>query len=157
MLTTDRQARKDAPLARGVLDYFPDALVAVAHVSRVGSEQHHPGPGIWWEKNKSDDHADCILRHLADRGTIDSDGTLHSAKVAWRALALLQTEIDELAQRALEAHVAAVADRAPPACPDLDQELPAKCARCHTLYREGERHACADLDQELPSHRIDVI
>ena len=46
-----------------------------------------------WAKKKSTDEADCILRHLKDRGTFDSDGVRHSAKVAWRALALLQREM----------------------------------------------------------------
>jgi hypothetical protein len=40
------------------------------------------------------DHDDCILRHLADRGTLDTDGVRHSAKLAWRALAMLQTELE---------------------------------------------------------------
>jgi hypothetical protein len=46
-------------------------------------------------RGKSTDHADCILRHLIDRGTVDTDGIRHSAKVAWRALALLQLELEE--------------------------------------------------------------
>jgi hypothetical protein len=45
-------------------------------------------------RGKSTDHADCILRHLIDRGTVDTDGIRHSAKVAWRALALLQLELE---------------------------------------------------------------
>ncbi len=88
------QDRKERPIARGVLDYFPDALLEVAHVSYVGNEQHNPGQPLHWAKEKSTDQADCIIRHLIDRGTFDSDGMRHSAKVAWRALALLQTEID---------------------------------------------------------------
>ena len=36
----DAVSRKNAPMARGLLDYFPDALAEVAEVSRVGSEQH---------------------------------------------------------------------------------------------------------------------
>lgn len=94
ILTTDAKARKDRPIARGVLDYFPDALAEVAHVSFVGNEQHNPGEPMYWSKGKSTDHADCILRHLIDRGKLDKDGLPHSAKVAWRALALLQTELD---------------------------------------------------------------
>jgi len=81
-------------MARGLLDYFPDALAAVAHVSYVGNEQHKPGQPMHWAKEKSTDHADCIVRHLVDRGKVDSDGLLHTAKVAWRALALLQTELE---------------------------------------------------------------
>lgn len=92
--TVDKEARKDAPMATGVLDYFPDALFAVAQLSKVGNEQHNPGQPLHWAKDKSTDHADCIMRHLAERGTIDTDGVRHSAKVAWRALALLQIEIE---------------------------------------------------------------
>jgi hypothetical protein len=47
-----------------------------------------------WDRNKSTDQADCILRHMVDRGKVDADGLRHSAKVAWRALALLQVEIE---------------------------------------------------------------
>lgn len=86
--------RKKRPLARGLLDYFPDALAEVAYTSWVGNEQHNPGEELHWAKEKSTDHADCIVRHLLGRGTNDSDGVRHSAKVAWRALALLQTEIE---------------------------------------------------------------
>lgn len=90
----DAKDRKKRPLALGVLDYFPDALMEIAYTSYVGNEQHNPGQPVHWAKEKSTDHADCLLRHLVDRGTIDTDGVRHSAKVAWRALALLQTEID---------------------------------------------------------------
>lgn len=93
-LPTDREARKNVPMATGVLDYFPDALAAVADVSRVGNMQHNPGQPLHWSKHLSTDHADCLLRHLVDRGKLDTDGMRHSAKVAWRALALLQMEIE---------------------------------------------------------------
>jgi hypothetical protein len=35
------------------------------------------------------------MRHFLERGTIDTDGVRHSAKVAWRALAMLQKEIEQ--------------------------------------------------------------
>ena len=98
------QERKERPLARGVLDYFPDALMEVAHVSFVGNEQHNPGQPLHWAKEKSTDEADCILRHLSQRGTIDTDGLRHSAKVAWRALALLQRELDAAAMTHISPH-----------------------------------------------------
>jgi hypothetical protein len=91
---TDAAARKALPIVTGVLDYFPDALLAVAEVSRVGNDQHNPGQPLHWEKGLSTDHADSLVRHLIDRGTFDTDGTRHSAKVAWRALAQLQVEIE---------------------------------------------------------------
>lgn len=93
-LPADAKARKDAPMARGLLDYFPAACAAVAEVSRIGNEQHNPGQRMHWNRPLSTDHADCIVRHLVDRGTMDVDGVRHSAKVAWRALALLQTELE---------------------------------------------------------------
>lgn len=88
------EERKALPIASGVLDYFPDALLAIAEVSRVGNEQHHPGEPLHWDKSKSTDEADALMRHLIDRGTVDTDGLRHTAKVAWRALALLQRELD---------------------------------------------------------------
>lgn len=97
-LPTDAKKRKDAPIARGVLDYFPKAMVAIAELSRIGNEQHNPGQPMHWAKEKSTDHADCILRHMIDRGTIDTDGVRHSTKVAWRALALLEMELDAAAK-----------------------------------------------------------
>jgi hypothetical protein len=87
--------RKSQPIATGALDYFPDALAAVSECSRIANEQHNPGQPMHWAYGKSMDHADCLTRHLADRGTVDTDGVSHTAKVAWRALALLQTELEK--------------------------------------------------------------
>jgi hypothetical protein len=94
-LPTDPETRKGLPLTTGVLDYFPRAIAAVAHCSKVGNDQHNPGEPLHWAKEKSTDHADCITRHLVERGTIDTDGVRHSAKVAWRALALLEIELEK--------------------------------------------------------------
>lgn len=94
-LTTDAKARKATPIASGVLDYFPDALAAVADVSRKGNDQHNGiGTPLKWDRSKSTDESDALIRHFLDRGTLDDDGSRHSAKVAWRALALLQKEIE---------------------------------------------------------------
>lgn len=94
ILTTDKAARKEMPIARGVVDYFPRALAAIARVSFVANNQHNPGEPMHWDKTKSTDHADCIARHLIERGALDDDGLRHSAKLAWRALALLETELE---------------------------------------------------------------
>lgn len=94
ILTADAAARKALPISTGVLDYFPRAVAEVARVSKAGSEQHHPGKPLHWDKTKSMDHADCIGRHLIDRGSLDTDGMRHSAKLAWRALALLELELE---------------------------------------------------------------
>lgn len=94
ILPADPEQRKGMPITTGVLDYFPLALAEVAKVSKAGNDQHNPGQPLHWAKEKSTDHADCIPRHLIDRGRRDSDGMRHSAKLAWRALALLQTELE---------------------------------------------------------------
>jgi hypothetical protein len=94
-LPTDSKARKDIPLVRGVLDYFPAALAEIAKVSKAGNDKHNPGQPMHHARGKSMDHADCIVRHLVERGSIDADdGQRHSAKMAWRALALLQEELE---------------------------------------------------------------
>ena len=94
-LPTDSAARKGIPLAEGLLYYFPAALARVAAVSKSGNDKHNPGQPMRHARGKSMDHADCIMRHLADAGTIDpDDGQRHTAKVAWRALALLQEELE---------------------------------------------------------------
>lgn len=94
VLSTDAAERKGTPISTGVLDYFPLAIAEVAKVSRAGNDQHNPGKPLHWDRTKSLDHADCIGRHLIDRGSRDVDGMRHSAKLAWRALALLQTELE---------------------------------------------------------------
>lgn len=107
--------RKGFPLATGVLDYFPDALMAVAAVSLAGARQHGTmaGDTPTWARGISTDHPDALLRHLKDRGRLDTDGHRHTAKVAWRALALLQEELElAAAQEAVEAKANAVQQRA---------------------------------------------
>lgn len=94
LLPTDPRARKGFPIASGVLDYFPAAIAAISEVSQAGNEQHNPGEPMHWARGKSMDQADTMLRHFLERGTVDKDGIRHSAKMAWRALALLQLELE---------------------------------------------------------------
>lgn len=94
-MPVDSQARKDVPVTTGVFDYFPAALAYIARVSKAGNDKHNPGEPLHHARGKSTDHADCILRHLADRGLVDADtGMRHTAEMAWRALALLQEELE---------------------------------------------------------------
>lgn len=93
-LPIDSQTRKEIPLATGVIDYFPAALAEIAKVSKKGNDQHNPGEPLHWARGKSADHSDTIMRHFLERGTVDTDGQRHSAKLAWRALALLQMELE---------------------------------------------------------------
>lgn len=93
-LPTEARARKAVPIYSGVLRYFPDALAAVAELSRVGNEQHNPGKPLHWDRSKSGDELDALTRHLLEAGTVDTDGVRHSCKLAWRALANLQKELE---------------------------------------------------------------
>ena len=87
--------RKQMPVFSGVLNYFPDAIRELSKVSYVGNQQHNPDKPLHWDRSKSGDELDALARHLLEAGTIDTDGIRHSAKVAWRALANLQREIEE--------------------------------------------------------------
>lgn len=91
----DTVDRKTVPLATGLFDYFPDALAAVAHCSHVAQAQHGGGGEVAWDRSISPDHDNTLLRHFSQRGTVDTDGVRHRAKVAWRALAALQIEIEK--------------------------------------------------------------
>ena len=86
--------RKQTPVYSGVLNYFPDAIREVAQCSFMGNHQHNPDKHLHWDRSKSGDELDALTRHLLEAGAIDTDGVRHSAKVAWRALANLQKEIE---------------------------------------------------------------
>jgi len=90
-------SRKQQPVASGVLAYFPLSMKAIAHCSYVGNEQHNPGQPVHWDRSKSTDEDDALIRHFIDSmgpDKIDTDGVRHSTKVAWRALARLEKELE---------------------------------------------------------------
>jgi hypothetical protein len=101
LMGEDSANRKRYPITTGFLDYFPDAVQAAAEVSFVGNEKHNPGEALHHSRGKSNDHADCIARHLMERGSfvdeVIGDKTYrirHSAAMLWRAAALLQEELE---------------------------------------------------------------
>jgi len=93
-MEVNKEKRKQIPLYSGLLKYFPDALCEVAKVSYIGSKQHHPNEPLHWDRNKSTDDLDALMRHLIQVGELDTDGLRHSAKICWRALANLQKELE---------------------------------------------------------------
>ena len=89
--------RKEFPLVSGCIDYFPDALLAVSHISFLGNQQHNPGQELFWNRAKSADEVDALGRHLTERGRLfDANGALLEAQVAWRALANLQKRLEKM-------------------------------------------------------------
>ena len=89
--------RKATPVFTGVLKYFPNAIKYISKVSKAGNDQHHPGKPLHWDKSKSTDEPDALVRHLIDHSInpIDDDNMLHLGKVAWRALAMLERYLDD--------------------------------------------------------------
>lgn len=93
ILPADSASRKEIPITTGVLDYFPLAIAGIARISKKGNDKHNPGQPLHWSRNLSQDHADCIPRHLIDRTALDPDTKEpHYLSMAWRALALAQLE-----------------------------------------------------------------
>lgn len=84
-LPKDAHERKCIPLYSGCIAFFPDALIAVAKHSYRGSQQHNPGKPVHWDRSKSGDELDAMMRHIAEKDWVS---------VAWRALAHLQKECE---------------------------------------------------------------
>lgn len=97
-LTTDAAARKNIPVYTGFIKYFPRAIAAVAELSRIANEQHHPGSPVHWDKSKSTDEKDALMRHMLDEALdvpMDTDSVLHATKMAWRAMANLERALEK--------------------------------------------------------------
>jgi len=92
----NKEDRKSIPVYSGVLKYFPDALKEVSKCSLAGNNQHHKEKPLHWDKSKSFDNEDALVRHLIDhtKNPMDEDGVLHLSKVAWRSLAALQIYLE---------------------------------------------------------------
>jgi hypothetical protein len=102
-LPTDRDARNALPVWDGCLAYFPDCWAEIAKVSVAGNKQYDFGGKLRWERSVSTDHENKVIRHMLDHAAgvvLDTDGTYHLAKAAWRCLAALQLAIE--AQNALQ-------------------------------------------------------
>lgn len=134
-LPTDPKARKAIPVYSGFVKYFPRAICAVAELSRIGNDQHNPGKPLGWDRSKSGDEKDALMRHLIDQ-TIDgdqeadTDGVLHATKKAWRAMADLE--------KILEQQVVA----------EVVPSEPRRCATCAYLSRPGHGEPCQSCSME---------
>jgi hypothetical protein len=172
----DDQERKDAPLFRGLLGYFPAALFEVAAHSLDSDRKHNPGSttGPTWARGKSSDHEDCIIRHVIDAGP-RRPGALgallsvlppwllekipgssardarryHLRCLAWRALALLQEDCEATGSQA------GASSRFPePPAPPVT-EHPAKTLARDALLAEEVRNFMATSKAVRP--RVEAI
>ena len=103
-LPLDSLKRKNYPIHRGCIRYFPAALAGVANISHLGNEKHNPGSiELYHDRQKSMDHTDCILRHLIDLDELLNKYDINNLNeketksilvevnsIAWRALAYSQ-------------------------------------------------------------------
>jgi hypothetical protein len=97
MLPDNRDERNALPVWDGCIAYFPDCWAEIAKVSVQGNKQHGLGAKLHFARDISTDHANKVMRHMLDHAAgnvMDSDGTYHLAKAAWRALAALQVAIE---------------------------------------------------------------
>jgi hypothetical protein len=83
-LPTDAAERKTYPIYSGFINYYPNAIAAVSHLSYKGSQQHNPDQPTHWDMSKSGDELDALMRHM-----IDGDWE----QVAWRAMANLERKL----------------------------------------------------------------
>lgn len=140
LLPIDAKERKNLPIGTGVLDYFPNALAEVARASLAGNRQHLEGQPLHWDKLKSTDEADALIRHFLERGTMDEDNVRHSGKMAWRALALLEREI--LAEEKLKVAISQINY--------LKQVGTTRCIRCDFVTDDSKTFA--EQNAEIHAH-----
>lgn len=94
----DAEWRKQRPVYSGFLKYFPRSIKEVSHASWVGNEQHNPGAELHWDRSKSGDELDALVRHLMDmKGVLDkdTDGVYHFAKAIWRLHAAFEKALEQ--------------------------------------------------------------
>ena len=83
--TEDSAERKKFPVYSGLVKYFPLALASVARISYEGNQKHNPDTPLHWDRSKSGDELDALMRHIIDE---DWDA------VAWRAMANLEKQLE---------------------------------------------------------------
>lgn len=93
-LPEDDATRASYPMADGCLDYFPNALAEVSKISYEGNLKHNPGEPMHWNRGKSLDHRNKIMRHTVESKLATEQAIYHAAQAAWRALAELQQKIE---------------------------------------------------------------
>ena len=92
------EERKATPIYSGCIQYFPDAFAEIAKCSYNGQIQHNPDKPLAWDRSKSGDELDAMMRHLIDHAKgieFDDDGTRRIVKCGWRILAYIQKTVEE--------------------------------------------------------------
>lgn len=88
-----------SPIFQGLFQYFPNALKAVANVSKYGKEKYDLAyDDVNWVRVEGglERYADALSRHILDHFNSSRDpesGLLHLAHAAWNALAVLELKL----------------------------------------------------------------
>ena len=65
ILPEDPKERKELPMWRACLMFFPKTFVAITKLSMKGQKQHKYKEGnIEWDRSKSSDDWDSLIRHM---------------------------------------------------------------------------------------------
>lgn len=98
--TMDFYESVQAPLYRGLFQFFPKALTALAQCSQICNDQHAgPGQPIRYVNPLGPEISyDKMLRHLQKVGELDTDTVPHEVKVAWRAIEALEKFLEGYAK-----------------------------------------------------------
>ena len=95
-ITTDAKARKAIPIHTTLFKYWPDAVAALAECCVVGGAQHGQEVSeLHWDRAKSGNELDAMMRHALDAGYLDTDQIRHSTKILFRAFCNLQLELEK--------------------------------------------------------------
>lgn len=83
--------RKAAPVWAVMAEYFPDAFMALARLSKKANDKHNPGEPMHWARGKSTDQLDCAARHMLTPDRIDPEtGEIELVAAFWRLGAEVQ-------------------------------------------------------------------
>ena len=94
---SEADERKATPVYSGCIKYFPLALKEISKASCAGQIQHNPDKPLHWDRSKSGDELDAMMRHLLDHASgeiFDECGTRHIVKCGWRILAFIQKTME---------------------------------------------------------------
>lgn len=100
-----------APVWRGLINYFPRALLAVAQVSAMGNRKYKEWGGWATVEDALDRYRDAEGRHMLESAMHEMDGEsqlLVAAHTAWNALAVLELRLREYEKAAADALAASV-------------------------------------------------
>jgi hypothetical protein len=99
-LPTDSESRKGVPVLRGFFRYFPAAIAGAARWSKLGNDKHNPGEQLHHARGKSNDHGDCVLRHIMDIQDIEAAFARQPAHLNEAEVSRLLDEADAMFWRA---------------------------------------------------------